>query len=52
MNLSGLQVDIWGDGVQIGKVDQTRLAFRVLGCTNLSAQSIQSVVCVATFSGI
>ena len=52
MNLSGLRVDICVDGVQIGKVDQTRLVFRILGCTNLSAQSVQSVMGFATFSGI
>lgn len=50
-NLQGLHVDIWGDGVEIGKKDQTRMAFRFLRETNISAQSSEAVFTFAVFQG-
>ena len=49
-DLSGMSVDIWGDGVEIGKIDMTRLAFRFLG-QNISSQSDKSVFTFAIFRG-
>ncbi len=51
-DLNGLQVDIWGDGAEIGKVNVTRLAFRILNKeTETSAQSVDSVFTFACFRG-
>ena len=45
-----LQVDIWGDGVEIGGVEVTRLTIRLL-CDAVSAQSSNAVLCVACYRG-
>ena len=44
--LQGLRVDIWGDSCEIGGVEVTRLAFRLLD-VNISVQSTSSVFCFA-----
>ncbi len=50
--LAGINVDIWGDGAEIGKVNVTRLAFRILNReTETSAQSSESVFTFACFRG-
>ncbi len=50
--LSGISVDIWGDGAEIGKVNVTRLAFRILNQeTQISAQSVDNVFTFACFRG-
>ncbi len=51
-SLSGINIDIWGDGAEIGKVNVTRLAFRILNReTEVSAQSVDSVFTFACFRG-
>ena len=45
-NISGLKVDIWGDGTAIGGTEVTRLAFRLI-CEEVSVQSSDSVFCFA-----
>ena len=45
-----LQVDIWGDGVEIGGVEVTRLTIRLL-CDTVSAQSSEAVFCVGCYRG-
>lgn len=49
-DMKGLRVDIWGDGVEIGKKEQTRLAFRILS-SKISAQSSDSVFTFGVFQG-
>ncbi len=49
-DVNHMSVDIWGDGVEIGKIDMTRLAFRFLG-QNISCQSDKSVFTFAIFRG-
>lgn len=51
-DLTNIEVDIWGDGAQVGRDDVTRLAFRILNKeVGISCQSVQSVVTFAAFSG-
>ena len=45
-----LQVDIWGDGVEIGGVEVTRLTIRLF-CDAVSAQSSEAVFCVGCYRG-
>ena len=49
-NISGLKVDIWGDGAAIGGTEVTRLAFRLI-CEEVSVQSSDSVFCFAAYRG-
>ena len=49
-NISGLKVDIWGDGAAIGGTEVTRLAFRLI-CEEISVQSSDSVFCFAAYRG-
>ena len=49
-NISGLKVDIWGDGAAIGGTEVTRLAFRLV-CEEMSVQSADSVFCFAAYRG-
>ena len=49
-NISGLKVDIWGDGAAIGGTVVTRLAFRLI-CEEVSVQSSDSVFCFAAYRG-
>ena len=49
-NISGLNVDIWGDGAAIGGPEVTRLAFRLI-CEEVSVQSSDSVFCFAAYRG-
>ena len=49
-DIDGLKVDIWGDGVQIGGVDETRMTFRIF-CNKISAQSALAVFCFAAYRG-
>ena len=49
-NISGLNVDIWGDGAAIGGTEVTRLAFRLI-CEEISVQSSDSVFCFAAYRG-
>jgi len=49
-DLDGVRIDIWGDGVEIGGVDVTRMTFRLL-CDAISAQSSTVVFCFAAFRG-
>lgn len=44
--IHNLGVDIWGDGVEIGGVEVTRMAFRLLR-DDISAQSANAVFCFA-----
>ena len=48
-DLQGLKVDIWGDGVEIGKKDQTRRSFCFLERTFVSNQSSDSLFSFAVF---
>ena len=57
-DLRGLEVDIWGDGVEIGKLDMTRFAFRFreykepkISRKLSSAQSDKAVFTFAIFRG-
>ena len=50
-NIAELHVDIWGDGVRIGKQDTTRFAYRILNDPQISSQSVQSVFTFAMFRG-
>ena len=50
INLEGLKIDIWGDGCEIGGVEVTRLAFRILN-TTVSSQSSKAVFCFASYRG-
>ena len=45
-NLSGLRVDIWGDGLEVGGLDVTRMAFRII-TDIVSCQSSKYVFCFA-----
>ena len=45
-----LQVDLWGDGAEIGGVEITRITIRLL-CGAISAQSSEAVFCVACYRG-
>ena len=45
-DLSGLRVDIWGDGCEIGGVEETRMVFRII-TDRISCQSSNSVFCFA-----
>ena len=49
-NLRGLEVALWGDGLEIGKLEMTRFAFRFLGYV-FNAQSDQAVFTFAIFRG-
>ena len=51
-DLQGLRVDIWGDGVQLGKKDQTRMAFRFLEGTSISNQSSDAIFSFAVSQGM
>lgn len=48
-NIDGLQVDIWGDGCEIGGANQTRLCFRILKdvTDKITSQSASIVFCFA-----
>ena len=48
--LNGLRVDICGDGWEIGGVETTRIAFRIL-TDKTKCQSSNSVVCFAAYRG-
>ena len=45
-----LRVDIWGDGCEIGGVETTRIAFRIL-TDKIKCQSSNAVFCFAAYSG-
>ena len=49
-DLCGLRTDIWGDGCEIGGLETTRFAFRVLS-EKISCQSSSSVFCFASYRG-
>ena len=49
-DISGMNFDIWGDGVEIQEIDMKRLAFRFLG-QKISSQSDKSVFTIAMFRG-
>ena len=49
-DLCGLRIDIWGDGCEIGGLETTRFAFRVLS-QKISCQSSSSVFCFASYRG-
>ena len=49
--LNGLRVDIWGDGCEIGGIENTRLTFRLLCPNGPSAQSSDAVFCFAVYRG-
>ena len=49
-DLCGLRIDIWGDGCEIGGLETTRFAFRVLS-EKISCQSSSSVFCFASYRG-
>ena len=49
-DLRGLRIDIWGDGCEIGGLETTRFAFRVLS-EKISCQSSSSVFCFASYRG-
>ena len=51
VNLADINVDIWGDGCEIGGEAVTRLCFRLLSSSTRSAQSVNSVFCFAAFYG-
>lgn len=46
-DLTGLRVDIWGDGCEIGGMEVTRITFRLLVNRGPSAQSSDAVFCFA-----
>ena len=50
-DLENIKLDIWGDGVQIGKKDQTRMAIRFLEGTSISNQSSDALFSFAVFQG-
>lgn len=51
-DIEGARVDIWGDGVEIGKVDITRMVFRVLNLeADFSSQSSSAAFTFAVFRG-
>ena len=45
-----LRVDIWGDGCEIGGVETTRIAFRIL-TDKIKCQSSNAVFCFAAYRG-
>ena len=49
-DLRGLKIDIWGEGCEIGGLETTRFAFRVLS-EKTSCQSSSSVFCFASYRG-
>ena len=49
-DLRGLKIDIWGDGCEIGGLETTRFAFRVLS-EKISCQSSTAVFCFASYRG-
>lgn len=49
-DINDIQVDIWGDAVEIGGIDVTRMTFRLL-CDKISAQSSEAVFCFAAYRG-
>ena len=49
-DMRGLEVDIWGDGLEIGKLEKTRFAFCFLGYV-FSAQSDKAVFTFVIFRG-
>ena len=49
-DLRGLRIDIWGDSCEIGGLETTRFAFRVLS-SKISCQSSSSVFCFASYRG-
>ena len=48
--LNGQRVDIWGDGCEIGGVETTRIAFRIL-TDKMKCQSSDAVFCFAAYRG-
>ena len=48
--ISDLRVDIWGDGCEIGGVETTRIAFRIL-TDKMKCQSSITVFCFAAYRG-
>ena len=48
--LTGLRVDIWGDGCKIGGVETTRIALRIL-TDKIKCQSSNAVFCFAAYMG-
>ena len=44
VDLSGLQVDIWGDGAEIGWKNITIFAFRILNKPTICPKSVQSLI--------
>ena len=54
-SLQGVRVDIWGDGMQRGKLDITRMCFRIVGAKNriitCRAQSRTQIFTFACFCG-
>ena len=48
--ISDLRVDIWGDGCEIGGVETTRIAFRIL-TDKIKCQSSNAVFCFAAYRG-
>ena len=48
--LNGQRVDIWGDGCEIGGVETTRIAFRIL-TDKIKCQSSDAVFCFAAYRG-
>jgi hypothetical protein len=52
-SLEGVRVDIWGDGMARGKLDITRLCFRILGTQHkqFNCQSRKETFCFAGFFG-
>ena len=51
VDLSGLQVDIWGDEAEIGKKNITRLAFILLEKPATNPESVQIVSFFDVFRG-
>lgn len=52
-NLDNCEVDVWGDGCDIGGSEQTRLCFRILRDTpnNVTSQSATTAFCFGAFRG-
>ena len=60
IDLTGVRLDLWGDGAKVGGVEQTRLVFRILGgphddddpyLRTVSAQSAKAAYCFVCFRG-
>ena len=50
-DIKDLRVDIWGDGCEIGGVETTRMAFRILSTEKIKCQSSNAVFCFAAYRG-